>query len=110
MRIKFSLILFFTLFLSFLNAGEAQLRFYSLANTDPIIIPREIDFNEFDACCTIKYTYEGDWIGGCSRKKFCIIFREYFYYAHLTYLDDNDKQLFQITLPDSFLVLGKIFD
>ncbi len=108
MRITFALIFFLTLFFSFLNAGEAKLRLDSLTDTDPIIIPQEIDFNEFDACCTIKYTYEGDWIGGCSREKFCTIFREYFYYAHLTYLDGNYKELFRITLPDSFLVLGEI--
>jgi hypothetical protein len=108
MRIKFASILFLTLFLSFLNAGESQLRFDSLTNTDPIIIPHGIDFKEFDACCTIKYAYDGDWIGGCSRKKFCHIFRNYFYYAHLTYLDDNNKQLFRITLPDSWQFLKEI--
>ena len=108
MRITFSLILFVTLFLSFLNAGEAQLYFISLTNTDPIIIPQEIDFKEFDACCKIKYAYDGDWIGGCSRKKFCIIFRNYWYYAHLIYLDDNNKKLFQITLPDYMQVLKKM--
>jgi hypothetical protein len=108
MRITFASIFFLTIFLTFVNAGEAQLRFDSLANTDPIIIPREIDFKEFDACCTIKYAYDGDWIGGCSRKKFCIIFRNYFYYAHLTYLDENNKELFRINLPDSLKVLRGI--
>jgi hypothetical protein len=108
MRITFASILFFTLFLSFLNAGEAQLRFDSLANTDPIIIPREIDFKEFDACCTIKYAYDGDWIGGCSRKKFCIIFRNYWCYAHLIYLDENKKELYRINLPDYLQILKKM--
>ena len=108
MRIKFVSILFLTLFFSFLNAGERQLRFDSLTKTDPIIIPQEIDFNEFDACCTIKYAYDGDWIGGCSRKKFCIIFRNYSYYAHLTYLDNNNKKLFRITLPDSLQCMKEI--
>jgi hypothetical protein len=108
MRITFALILFFTLFFSFLNAGEAQLHFDSLANTDPIIIPQGIDCNEFEAFCTIKYTYEGDWIGGCSREKFCTIFRNYWYYAHLIYLDENKKELFQINLPDYLQILKKM--
>jgi len=108
MRITFAAILFLTLFLSFLDAGEARLRFDSLTNIDPIIIPREMDFEEFDAFCTIKYTYEGDWIGGCSFKKFCNIFREYFYYAHLNYLDENNKELFRINLPDSMKILKEI--
>jgi hypothetical protein len=105
MRIKFASILFITFLLSFFNPVEAQLRFDSLANTDPIIIPCEIDFKEFEAHCTIRYTYEGDWIGGCSRKKFCIIFRNYWYYAHLTYLDENKKELYRINLPDYLQIL-----
>ena len=108
MRIKFVSILFLTLFFSFLNAGERQLRFDSLTKTDPIIIPQEIDFNEFDACCTIKYAYDGDWIGGCSRKKCCTILRDYFYYARLTYLDNKNIELFQITLPDCWQALKGI--
>jgi hypothetical protein len=108
MKTKFALIFFLAIFLSLLNAEEAQLRFYTLTDTDPIIIPQEIDFNEFEASCTIKYTYDGDWIGGCSFQKFCTIFRDYFYHAHLTYLDDNNKQLFGITLPDSLQVLKGI--
>ncbi len=108
MRITFASILFLTIFLTFVNAEEVQLRFDSLTNTDPIIIPREIDFKEFEAFCTIKYTYEGDWIGGCSREKFCTIFRNYWYYAHLTYLDENKKELFQINLPDYLQILKKM--
>lgn len=96
--------LFFVLY-----ATEFPLRFIHFEYPESIIIPSKIDFNDFAVICKIKYGYTGDWIGGCSREKFCNIFRMGNPYAKLAYLDDNDKELYIVDYPKTFDCLKTVF-
>lgn len=102
MRLKLLLIVLISFLFNFLESSENKLKFHSLKNTEPIIVTDQIDFDEYEAYCEIEYIYEGDWIGGWSIKKSCTFIYDYLYKCNIIYLDENNKVLYEIIVPDSF--------
>lgn len=107
-KIFLLLILFFNL-VFVLDAKETPLLFYFFRYPENVVIPSEIDFDDFEVTCKIEYGYTGDWIGGCSREKYCDFYRMANVNAKLSYLDRNDKELYIVDYPKTFDCLKTFF-
>lgn len=108
-KIFLLLVLFFNL-VFVLDAKETPLLFLLFRYPENVVIPSKIDFDDFEVTCKIEYGYTGDWIGGCSREKYCNIHRMENVYAKLSYLDKDDKELYFVDYPETFCQLKIIPD
>ncbi|MCX6580276.1 MAG: hypothetical protein NT166_08830 [Candidatus Aminicenantes bacterium] len=107
-KIFLLLVLFFNL-VFVLDAKETPLLFQFFRYPENVVIPSEIDFDDFEVTCKIEYGYTGDWIGGCSREKYCNFYRMANVNAKLSYLDKNDKELYIVDYPKTFDRLKTFF-
>lgn len=107
-KIFLLLVLFFNL-VYVLDGKETPLIFLFFRYPENVVIPSKIDFHDFEVTGKIEYGYTGDWIGGCSREKYCNFYRMANVNAKLSYLDKNDKELYIVDYPKTFDRLKTFF-